>query len=227
MTSLAEKILDFNKHLHFPGKTLPDVKVMTPYQDQKIYDLCHQFYNKYYNDNNPRYLIIGINPGRFGAGTTGIPFTDPRKLEEICGIKNEMAKKVELSADFIYAMIDRYGGARKFYSEFLFSSVSPLGFTRNGKNLNYYDDKKLEKAITPFAVSCIHHQLDFGLHETKCFCLGEGKNYEFLRKLNETHGFFDNIIPLPHPRFIMQYKRKHLNEYFDLYLEKLKCVSST
>jgi len=34
-----------------------------------------KFYKKYYNDNNPRFLILGINPGRFGAGVTGIPFT--------------------------------------------------------------------------------------------------------------------------------------------------------
>lgn len=39
--------------------------------------------------------ILGINPGRFGAGTTGIAFIDPIRLENECGINNSFPKKVE------------------------------------------------------------------------------------------------------------------------------------
>ncbi len=39
-----------------------------------------------------RYLILGINPGRFGGGITGIPFTDPIRLQNICGIENDFQK---------------------------------------------------------------------------------------------------------------------------------------
>jgi hypothetical protein len=45
--------------------------------------ICSSFYQKYYADNKKRSLIIGINPGRFGAGVTGIPFTDPIRLKRI------------------------------------------------------------------------------------------------------------------------------------------------
>ena len=218
MPSLAEKILKFNKSLFIAGKLPKGVEVMQPLDDKYVYSLCKKFYHQYYNDNHPRSLILAINPGRFGAGTTGIPFTDPKKLEDICGISNTFPKKTELSADFIYAMIERYGGAQKFYSNFLFSSISPLGFIRDGKNLNYYDDKKLEQVITPFAISCIKEQLNFGLNRTVCFCLGKGKNYAFLQRLNNEFKFFIEIIPLSHPRFIMQYRRKRVDEYIAQYL---------
>lgn len=37
-------------------------------------DTCRcigDFYEKFYSDRNERILILGINPGRFGGGTTG------------------------------------------------------------------------------------------------------------------------------------------------------------
>lgn len=163
-------------------------------------------------------MIIGINPGRFGAGLTGIPFTDPIKLETICDIKNDLPKKAELSADFIYTMINQYGGPALFYKDFYFTSVSPLGFTKAGKNLNYYDDKKLTERLLPFMVDCMHRQLKFGMNTRVAFCLGEGDNYKFLSQVNDQYHFFEKIIPLAHPRFIMQYKRKSLNQYIDTYL---------
>ena len=55
-----------------------------------------------------------------------------------------------------------------------------------------------------------------------CYCLGEGTNYKIFQRLNAKHSFFKEIIPLPHPRFIMQYRRKKVDEYVKLYLQKLK-----
>src|SRR5690606_33606584 len=98
--------------------------------------------------------------------------------------------------------------------------VSPLGFTKDGKNMNYYDSKELTSSLHDFILDCIQKQLTFGLHRHVCYCLGEGENYKFLKKLNNTHRFFDEIVPLPHPRFIMQYRRKKIESYIDLYLQK-------
>jgi hypothetical protein len=184
--------------------------------------LCEAFYKKYCNDNNKRTLLVGINPGRFGSGSTGVSFTDPIKLEKICGIPNTLVKKPELSADFIYMMIEAYGGVKAFYKKHFISAVSPLGFTREGKNINYYDDKNLQTAITPFVEQSIAQMLTLGIDNKKCFCIGEGKNIDYLSRLNDKHQWFDTIIPMSHPRFIMQYKRKKLNEYIDDYLTKLQ-----
>lgn len=165
-------------------------------------------------------MIIGINPGRFGGGITGIPFTDPIKLEEL-GIHNSLPKKRELSADFVYEVIKTCGGAERFYHKFYVSAVSPLGFVNNEKNLNYYDLKELPKLLNTFIVSCMRKQLSWGLNTSICFCLGEGENYKFVSQLNETHHFFKEIVPLAHPRFIMQYRRKTLSEFVTKYKDKL------
>jgi hypothetical protein len=220
--TLADQILSFYKSLSFPAQLPPGVTVLNPFQNPEVVELCEKFYHQYYNDTNLRRIILGINPGRLGGGTTGIPFTDPVKLEKHCNISNALPKKTELSADFIYTMIEAYGGAMSFYKSYFVSAVCPLGFTQDGTNLNYYDNKKLESTVRTFIIDSIKHQLTFPIDREVCFCLGEGKNYQYLEKLNAVHKFFKEIIPLPHPRFIMQYRRKRLNEFVGLYLEKLK-----
>lgn len=220
--TFAQHVLEFYKSLDLSNHKLPKgVEVLNPYQDKTAFDLTQKFFNKFYRDSNPRSMIIGINPGRFGGGMTGIPFTDPIRLEKICGIENNIAKKPELSSDFIYQMISAYGGPEKFYGNYFISSVSPLGFTKDGKNLNYYDQKDLQEALYSFIVQSIKKQVTFNISTAKAFCLGEGQNFKFLQALNKEHIFFDEIIPLPHPRFIMQYRRKRLSEFIDVYIESL------
>lgn len=225
--TFADKILSFYKSLAITGKLPKGVEVLNPYQQAEAFELCEQFYKKYYNDSNKRFAILGINPGRFGGGITGIPFTDPLKLEAISGIKNNMQKKAELSADFIHAMISAFGGLEKFYGSYFFNSVSPLGFTLDGKNLNYYDTPELVKSLEGFILTSIRQLLDLGIHRHVAFCLGEGDNFKYLSKLNQREKIFEKIIPLAHPRFIMQYRRKRVPEYIDDYLSKLNDVRNS
>jgi len=220
--TFADNVLAFNKKLKIDA-LLPDgVHVLHPFKDETAFKLCSLFYNKYYHDDAQRTVIFGINPGRLGGGLTGVPFTDPIKLETICHIPNTLSKKPELSADFIYQMISAFGGPETFYQKFFISAVSPLGFMKDDKNLNYYDIKELQEALSPFIVNCIEKQLQFNVRKDICYCLGEGDNFKFITKLNKKHQFFNTIVPLPHPRFIMQYRRKRVNEFIDLYLEKFK-----
>lgn len=165
--------------------------------------------------------MLGINPGRFGAGITGINFTAPRQLKENCGIDHPWKNSSELSAEFIYKMIDAYGGPKAFYHDFFIGAVSPLGYTKGGINVNYYDDRKLSEAVRPFIVDTIQQQLKMGFSREVCFCIGGEKNFKYLDALNKEHHFFKKIIPLPHPRFIMQYRRKKMGEYVSNYLEQL------
>jgi hypothetical protein len=217
----AAAILHFYRNLR-PGFTLGEgVSMMNPYKDEAAWSVTERFYPKYYNDNRPRALIFGINPGRHGAGVTGIPFTDPIRLAEKCGIANGFQKRGELSSEFVYAVIDAFGGPAAFYGRYHFTALSPLGFTRDGKNLNYYDDKELMKAFEPFMLRCIRRQLETMPTFPVCFCLGEGENFKYFSRINGRHGFFKEIVPLPHPRWVMQYRRKKVGEYVKLYLEKL------
>ena len=221
MDNYADNILAFLRGLHLETALPRGVEVMNPYRQEAIFAHVKEFYKKYYADNSQRILIAGINPGRFGGGMTGIPFTDPLKLERECGISNSMPKKAELSADFIYRVIAAFGGNRKFYQRFYISSVCPLGFTKGGKNLNYYDVKELQEAVYPFILQTMRAQLQWGLNREVAYCLGEGKNYQFFTWMNGQEHFFDRIIALPHPRFIMQYRRREITEYIACYLRQL------
>lgn len=221
---LSDLINQFNSSLDLSAKLPKGIHVLNPFKDVATEHLSRAFYNQYYNDNRPRHVILGINPGRLGAGLTGVPFADPINLEQYCGIKNNLPKKHELSSEFIFKVIERFGGVNRFYGSFYFTSVCPLGFTKGGKNINYYDERSLKEKAEPFIIESLKKQLQWGLKQTQSFVLGEGKNYDYLVDLNRQHNFFKVLTPLPHPRFIMQYKRKKIDEYIDLYLRALSAT---
>lgn len=232
MCSFAEQIISFCLNLDFNGKLPDGIFVMNPFRNNpSAASAVSEFYRKYYSDNRERHLILGINPGRFGAGITGIPFTDTIRLKEKCSISIPGLRSYETSSVFIYEMIEQYGGPVNFYSDFYISSVSPLGFVKvnsGGKeiNYNYYDNKELSEGIIDFAVTSLKKQLKFGIKRDICFCLGTGKNYRFILQLNDRLKIFDRIEPLEHPRYIMQYKSKEKELYIKKYLEKLRQVRS-
>ncbi len=225
MVTLADKILAFNRSLNMPVSLPPGVDVLNPFQGENaeiIWPVVTTFYTTFYADANPRSLILGINPGRLGAGSTGLPFTDTKRLNEDCGIPFTAFTTHEPSSVFVYAIISAFGGPAAFYNQFYIGSVCPLGFTTPGKNgpvnLNYYDDKALEEAVTPFIISSINRQLDFGLNRNKIYVLGTGKNFKFLQKLNATEKFAEQLVALEHPRFIMQYRAKQKEDFVEKYV---------
>jgi hypothetical protein len=230
MKTFAEKVISYNRQLDFHGELPGGVRIMNPFQeDQAIQKISAAFYRKYYSDHQRRHLVLGINPGRFGAGVTGVPFTDPKRLLEKCGIPFHGAITHEPSSVFIYAMIEAFGGPEAFYEKFYIHSVCPLGFTRSGKNgkevnYNYYDDRELTEAVYPFIVDHIQKQIALGVFTDTCFCFGTGKNEKFLNRLNEENGFFKKIVALEHPRFIMQYKSKTMGQYLDKYISAFNQV---
>jgi len=222
--TFADRVLLFNRTLKYTGPLPKGISVMNPFSSKTAAtEISLLFYKKYYNDNNKRFFIAGINPGRFGAGVTGIPFTDTKRLKEKCGIEFHGLHTHEPSSVFIYDMIEAYGGVEMFYSKFYINSICPLGFTTLGKkgkeiNYNYYDNPELYKSAYPFIVKTLKKQLKFGLNKNVCFCLGTGKNYKYFQKINQENMLFKRIIPLEHPRFIMQYKSLNRNMYIENYL---------
>lgn len=219
---VSEQIFTFYKSLEPPAVLPNGIEWLYPQQNREVMKLVKEFLQKFYNDTNKRNLILGINPGRLGAGITGVNFTAPRQLAVNCGIPHSLGNSSELSAEFIYEVIEQYGGPAAFFGQWFLGSVCPLGFVQNGKNINYYDDKKLELAVTPFIVKSIEQQLSLGFNTDYCICIGGAKNYNFLSGLNEQYKWFKKIIPLPHPRFILQYKRKQKDKYIEEYLSALQ-----
>lgn len=221
MKTWAAHLFAFYSSLR-PLQELPHgVEWLYPQQSGEVLQVVERFLQKYFNDTGKRKLFLGINPGRFGAGVTGVNFTAPRQLTEECGIEHPFGKKSELSAEFIYAVINAYGGPEAFYRHFFIGSVCPLGFVKEGKNINYYDDRDLQKAVEPFIIESIEKQLSFPVDRSRCLCIGGEKNFNYLSGLNERFRWFREIVPLPHPRFIMQYRRKEIAPFIQLYLDAL------
>ncbi|MBD0374748.1 MAG: DUF4918 family protein [Flavisolibacter sp.] len=222
MQTWAQQLTDFFNNLQ-PPQPLPNgIQWLHPQQEESVRNVAAQFFRKFYNNTHKRTLMLGINPGRFGAGETGINFTAPRQLTEFCGIPHHFKMHSELSAEFIYDVITAYGGLQKFYSAFFIGSVCPLGLVQRGKNINYYDDKQLLYIAEPFIIQSLQKLLSFRTATDKCICIGGEKNYRYLSGLNERYHFFNEIVPLPHPRFIMQYRRRQKEDFVQQYLDALR-----
>ncbi len=228
MLTFAQRIIDYNQNLDLSIELPAGIRVMNPFRENiNAIKTSSLFYYKFYNDNRKRHLILGINPGRFGAGVTGIPFTDTKRLKEKCGLTIQGLETYEPSSVFVYRVVEAYGGAEKFYRDFYINSIVPLGFVKtNNKgrevNYNYYDDKVLMDKIRPFAAQSVSDHIAMGCYTDKVYCLGTGKNLAFLQKLNDDSHYFDQIIPLEHPRYIMQYKMKSIDDYVGKFISLLK-----
>lgn len=233
MKTVAENIIEFNESLMYSGHLPNGIAIMNPFRENdQIMPVSSAFYRKYYSDNHPRHLILGINPGRFGAGVTGVPFTDTKRLNDQCGICYSGKVTHEPSSVFVYDVIEAYGGPERFYSDFYINSVFPLGFTVTGesgkaKNFNYYDSRELIAAIYDFIVENIRKQIGLGMATDICYCFGTGKNEQFIRALNLKFNFFKEIIALEHPRFVMQYKFNEKKRYIDKYMKAFQLIKST
>ncbi len=225
-TSFGEKVIAFNRHLKYPGKLPDGFRVMNPYLDNpETMDVMQQFYRNYYNDSVSRRFIIGINPSRHGAGVTGVPFTDTKRLESVCGIRMQSAYTHEVSSVFMYEMISAYGGADAFYRHFYINSPFPLAIIRQTKdskwlNANYYDDPVLFEMVKKFMITSLKSHISLGLDTSNVFVLGK-KNADFIHKLNKEAALFDRLTVLEHPRYIQQYKSKEKQRYIDKYLMAL------
>ena len=221
--TFAEKVIDFNNQLAYNGPLPKGFQVINPFVENKeTKEVMQKFYYKYYNDFNPRIFILGINPSRHGAGVTGVPFTDTKRLENVCGIKMQSAHTHEISSVFLYDMIEAYGGAKKFYQKFYINSPFPLAIVQQAKdgkhiNANYYDSPILFGTVKDFMIESLKKQMSIGLQTKDVFVLGK-KNETFIQKLNKQEHLFSNIHALEHPRYIQQYKSKEKLHYIDKYI---------
>ena len=217
MLSFATKAIKYFTNLNSTIKLLGRVKILNPYEKNEVNSAVSQFFQKFYYDERKRIFILGINPGRFGGGLTGISFTDPVALRKHCGIDNQLGSKEELSSKFIYEVINHFGGVKNFFSHFFLSAIYPLALIKDGKNHNYYDSQKLFDTLRPHLLKSLEEQILFGAERTVVVCLGK-KNAEYLKMLDNEIHLFDKIEILDHPRFIMQYRKKKMEDYIKKYL---------
>ena len=225
----SEKILDYCEKLsNIKLDSFENYIIINPYSSNKeqIKLITTKFYNKYYNDNKNRRLILGSNPARRATAVTGIPFEDAAHIQQTTGIFIDNFYVNKSSSNFLYDVIDEYGRCEKFDSDFYMNFVFPLGIAKiNSKgsesNCNYYEIKQFEKKLEQYIIDFIKEILKLDIDTSICYCIGSGKNYEYLLKINKEYNFFKTIIPLEHPRFIMQYNSKNKDLYLKKYLTAL------
>ena len=186
--TFGQNVIRFHERLIYSGPVLPDgIRIINPFvESTTAMDNVRVFAEKYLDDNKRRRIILGINPSRFGAGVTGIPFTDTKRLVSECKIPFNGKPTHEISSVFIYEMINAFGGVNDFYNRFYINSPFPLAITRIGSegketNYNYYDSAALTKAVYPFIVKSIKQLIDLGIDTDTCFCLGTGQNAQILK----------------------------------------------
>ena len=229
MPNLAQRILNFYKHFNIAIPLPKDIAVLDPFHHSPAaYKATTLFFEKFYKDQQKRFMLIGINPGRLGSGFTGIPFTDSIRLRAHCKLPFEGPDQGETSSAFMYSVIEQMGGAKAFFADFYFSSVCPQGFIkRNAKghwvNYNYYEDPQFLKRLYPSLVEALQQQKAFGMHPT-AVCIGQGKNFQILHKINQEFKLFKQLIPMEHPRFIMQYKSAQKSAYIQKYVETFQTL---
>lgn len=222
-STFADKVIVFNRTLQFAESLPPGFKVLNPYLDNpETMDVMSQFYYKYYKDNKIRKFIVGINPSRHGAGVTGVPFTDTKRLESVCGIQMKSARTHEVSSVFLYDVIESFGGPEAFYSQLYINSPFPLAIVRRSSrgewlNANYYDDPQLFQSVKRFMIQSMLQHISLGLDTSEVFVLGV-KNAKFIEIINKEQKLFDKMTILEHPRFIQQYKSKEKQLFIDKYL---------
>lgn len=228
--TISQNILKFNEILSQQKPKVPNsFKIINPFMGEnkdKVNKIAEIFYNKYYNDDNFRYLILGSSPSRKGTAISGIPFEDLKHLETETGINIANSSANKSSQDFLSEIIMKYGGFKKFYNKFYMNFLCPIGLVKinsNGKeiNYNYYENKELQNSLYDFMIDMLKNMINIGINRTKCYCMGSGGNYNFLMQINEKYGFFDKIIPLEHPRFIMQYNSKNKDFFVEKYMKAL------
>ena len=197
-----------------------EISILNPYSKKEVNNAVQRFFKKYFDDSEKRVFVFGINPGRFGGGLTGISFTDPVALREECGIENDLGNREELSSKFIYRMIKEYGGVKKFYSKIFITALYPLAIIKDGNNYNYYDSLKLYESLKTQIASAIKEQIKLGADRRFAVCLGK-KNAKYFNEINKEHNFFEELRVLHHPRYIMQYRSKEVNNYIADYINAL------
>jgi uracil-DNA glycosylase len=170
------------------------------------------FCQKLYGDAIPRVMICGINPGRFGAGMTGIPFLDFISLSQL--IPSIDRVESEKSASFFFRIVSSFG-AEAFFRTFYVSNFSSVGYLRNGKNLNYYD---LPPAALAIVESNFIKEIEI-VKPTHVISLSKEVHQSVCRLLSAS---VDCSLRLPHPSWVATYRSGEINQWVSRYMEVLE-----
>lgn len=154
-----------------------------------------EFFARYYGSAGPRVALVGINPGRFGGGKTGLPFLDPPAVSALLG--RDLPGGGERSARFLWEVIAAEEPERFFDAVFI-TNLSWFGFARDGRNLNM---DSLPAAAQSAIETNFIREMEF-VRPRAVMPLG-GWVERRLRRMREVGALNVPILTtLPHPRYV-------------------------
>ena len=185
-----------------------EICVLTDFLDHR--EVADAFWSTFYPGDLPREVICGLNPGRLGAGLTGVPFTDFLSLSKLLpGIKRN---DTEASAQFFFQVVQAVG-AEAFFKRFYVTNISAVGFLKAGKNLNYHD---LPQGARGVVERNFNEEMQV-VAPTRVIALGRHA-YASVKK-NLPSGV--EVSYLAHPSWIMTYRRSEADAWVRRYIDAL------
>lgn len=103
-----------------------NIQILDGFQNQ--IELVRLYYQRMYTSKKQRIVLCGINPGKNGAGKTGIPFIDFKGASQLLPEVNETSS--ENSAQFILSVIDEIG-VQEYHNLVYMTNISWYGFKKD------------------------------------------------------------------------------------------------
>jgi single-strand selective monofunctional uracil DNA glycosylase len=141
------------------------------------WDIHRQFVERYGGGSHRPVVLVGMNPGPWGMGQTGVPFGDPAVVRDWLGLEGEVSqprnlcpgrpvlglasKRREESGTTLYGWARaRFETAERFFSQFWIVNYCPLlMFDRAGKNVTPSDFRKGSVELQQLLAVCDRHLL--------------------------------------------------------------------
>ncbi len=173
------------------------------------WDTIQRFNRHYYKDGAPKVVLCGINPGRLGAGKTGIPLIDFASLSTM--LPDIQRQDSERSAGFFHEVIQSIGTER-FYRHFYVTNISWVGYQSQQRNVNY---DQLPSSAQDFVYQMFLSEMEL-VSPTTIIALG-GVVRETLHTCLKGSGV-DLSRVLPHPNYCAFPKNRDdcKTQYIDL-----------
>ena len=175
--------------------------------------IAEQFWQQYVPEPLPQTVIVGLNPGRMGAGLTGVPLLDFRSLTNLLPDARLPRNDTEPSANFFHR-VAQHIGAEKFYRQFYVSNVSAVGYLRDNKNCNYHD---LPDAAQQIVEQRFRDEMAV-VAPKRIIALGREVEATVQRLYDD--GAI-RISHLPHPSWIMTYRLREAQSWVRRYTQML------
>jgi len=167
------------------------------------------FWRRFYPEELPRHVICGLNPGRFGAGLTGVPFTDFQTLSR--WMPSVERQDTEPSAQF-FAQVVAAVGVEAFFRRFYVTNVSAVGYVKDGRNLNYHD---LPAGALEVVERRFVEEMEI-VRPQQIIALGRQVERSIKRLM-------PNVVVsyLPHPAWVSTYRKAAQHDWIERYLRVL------